>query len=174
MPIIDLFAGGKFKETILQYCESLQARAEELDDEHALLVFETGPDREQYLHVALMEEVLELSVQSMLVFEDSDALPHGLSSTLLQRNAENMHAYWCIEETTDGLVYTCINVIELSRLDLELFQLTAGELVEEVDEVETILRELGQDEDGEDDEDDDDVEAEDWVEVDDGEEDGKA
>lgn len=166
MPAIDLFAAKKFKETMQEYAVSMQARVQELDNEHALLVFETGPEREQFLHVALMEECVELSVQSMLVFEDSDALPHGLSSTLLQRNSENLHAYWCIEQTTDGLVYTCINVIELARLDYESFRVTAGELVEEVDEVETILEELGGDGDGDD--------AEEWEELDEEDEDGEA
>ncbi|MBW7865217.1 MAG: hypothetical protein GX580_15565 [Candidatus Hydrogenedens sp.] len=173
MPIIDLFAGGKFKETIQQFCDTMQLQARELDDEHALLVFDMDSGRQQYLYLERMDDLVELSVQSMMIFDGPETLPHELSSMLLQRNTENVYGCWCIEETTDGLVYTCMHTVETARLDLEVFKTLAGELVSEVEEVEAILLELGKNGGLEEDEEDDDWDEEEdgeWLEEDDEEE----
>ncbi len=63
----------------------------------------------------------EFSVPSALCFDNTDKIPHFISTLLLTRSREKKVGFWCIEEIGDGQTDSCVHNVELALLNNPYF-----------------------------------------------------
>ena len=137
-----LFAGVNFRYAIQKCCEQIGWKIADLNENRALLRFETGIGRAQNLFILRYDSTLEFSAPSMTQFESGDQIPNHLSTMLLRRNAENKIGFWCIETLDGKPTYTYMHNVDLSHINNEHFADVAQFLVRECREVEEMVNKM--------------------------------
>ncbi len=135
--LIDSFAPGSFKSTIIAYCAQIGWDISSLDDSHAVLEFTMDSGRNQLLFIVRLESTMAFFALSILVYNTTDEIPHPLSTKLMMRNTEKKIGYWCIMEIEGKQDFACMHNAELELIDVAYFQAVVTRLVEEVDEFNT-------------------------------------
>lgn len=137
-----LFAGVNFRYAIQKCCEQIGWQIADLNENRALLRFETGIGRTQNLFILRYDSTLEFSAPSVLQFETEDQIPNYLLIMLLRRNTENKIGFWCIETLDGKLTSSYMHNADLSRIDVEYFADVAQFLVRECREVEETMNKM--------------------------------
>ena len=76
---------------------------------------------------------------SSLKFDDTDDIPHSLSTWLLISNARYKFGFWCIEKIEDKQVFSIIHNAEMSLIDINYFCKIVDRLVQECDKFEQTI-----------------------------------
>jgi len=137
-----LFAGVNFRHTIQKCCEQIGWQIADLNENRALLRFESASGRAQNLLILRYDSTLEFSAPSTTQFESEDQIPNYLSTMLLRRNAENKIGFWCIEMLDGKLTYTYMHNVDLSHINNEHFADAAQFLVRECEDVTEMMNSI--------------------------------
>ncbi len=135
----NLFSAANFKSTIRNYCSQIGWKIAEIDDKHAILIFEMDSGRTQKLFIIKYGEVLEFSVPSLLQSDDEDEIPHQLSTLLLKRNAQMSIGFWAIEEISQKFTFSIMHNAPIELMNVNFFQAVVNSLVNECDELEGLM-----------------------------------
>ncbi|MBK9233396.1 MAG: hypothetical protein IPO15_21765 [Anaerolineae bacterium] len=139
MSLAQLFSGSNFRTTIQQYCARQGWKIADLNDARAILRFNMGSQRTQTCYVIKYDKTLEFSVPSMFIFDSYDQVPHYISTILLKRSSEKKIGFWCIEEIGGKQVYSCMHNAEQDLIDSNYFASVVRALINECDELETVI-----------------------------------
>lgn len=134
-----LFSGVNFRRTIERYASESNWRIADINDVRAIMRFNMSSGRTQTLFIIRYDSTLEFSVPSGLKFGAVDDVPHYLSTLLLQRNREPKVGFWCLEEISGKLVYSCMHNAELQLIDSRYFRRVVSMLVDECDDFEECI-----------------------------------
>lgn len=138
-----LFAGVNFRQAVQKCCEQIGWQIADLNENRALLRFETGIGRAQNLFILRYDSTLEFLAPSALRFETEDQISNYLLIMLLRRNTENKIGFWCIKALDGKPTYTYMHNADLSRIeDVEYFADVAQFLVRECEEVEEMASKI--------------------------------
>jgi len=138
-----LFASVNFRHAIQECCKRIGWQIADLNENRALLRFETGMGRTQNLFILRYDSTLEFSAPSTIQFETEDQIPNHLLIMLLRRNTESKIGFWCIETLDGKLTSSYMHNADLSRIvDVEYFADVAQFLVRECEEVEEMANKM--------------------------------
>ncbi|BCY17818.1 hypothetical protein hrd7_16670 [Leptolinea sp. HRD-7] len=137
-----------FSSFIKRMCAASNWVTRELDDEHAIIEFTLDQTRSQTLFIFIFGDELEFSVPSFAAFDSLDAVPHFISSTLLQVNAKTKIGFWCLEQIGNKIVYSFMHNAKIEAIDEKQFMEIVMTLVQRVDEFESLLMKMSANVDG--------------------------
>lgn len=135
---------SEFNEYVSRMCLANGWKITESDEDHAVIQFGVDNKRTQTLFIFGFDEALEFSVPSFAAFESLDAVPHIISSTLLQINAKTKLGFWCLEQIGDRLVYTFMHNAKGKNIDETGFGEIVNTLIQRVDEFEGLLEKMSE------------------------------
>ena len=95
---MSFFTRNDFVHNISEYCKRCGWKLAQIQANGASLIFTMPSGREQYLYLVPYQSTIEFSVPSVAAFASLSEVPHGLSTTLLERNAQQRIGFWCIED----------------------------------------------------------------------------
>lgn len=141
MPIT---SGSKesFSTFINRMCAVNNWAVREVDDEHSVIEFTLDQTRSQTLFIFSFDDDIEFSVPSFAAFDSLEAVPHFISSTLLQVNAKTKIGFWCLEQIGDKMVYSYMHNAHMELLDEKQFVDIVMTLIQRVDEFENLLMKM--------------------------------
>ena len=142
MSLANLFSGNNFEHTVRKYCHDQGWSLSKINRDIAVLKFHMSSGRKQVLYIVRYETTLEFSVPSLLQYEADDAIPHYLSTLLLERNSKNKIGFWCIEMINGKYIFSYMHNAELSLIDSAYFGRVVRTLINEVDDFEGSILEL--------------------------------
>ena len=135
-----LFAGVNFRQAVQKCCGQIGWQIADLNDNRALLQFETALGRTQNLFILRYDSTLEFSAPSAFRFETEDQIPQRILLMLLRRNTENKIGFWCIKMLNGKLTSSYMHNADLScMIDVEYFTRVVRFLVRECEEVERVV-----------------------------------
>ncbi len=134
-----LFSAANFKSTIRNYCNQIGWNIADIDNDHAILIFEMESGREQKLFIIRYGEILEFSVPSLLQTEDEDDIPHALSTLLLKRNSQMSIGFWAIEEISKKFTFSIMHNAPIELINVDFFAAVVRSLIKECDELEGLM-----------------------------------
>lgn len=140
--LAQLFAEANFAGTIQKYCAQQQWRIADINDRRAILRFSMESGRAQTCYIIKYDSTLEFSVPSMFHFSSDDQIPNYVSTLLLKRNCENKIGFWCLEKIGGEQVYSYMHNAEMQLIDNTYFARVVRMLIEECDELESVLLKL--------------------------------
>jgi hypothetical protein len=132
----DLLSSFKFRSTIENFCRTIGWNLYSIDDTRAIMRFNMDSGSVQTVFILKYDSTLEFSCPSGLKFDDTDDIPHYLSTVLLKNNAGYKFGFWCIEEIQGKEVFSIIHNAEMSLIDINYFCKIVYQLVEECDKFE--------------------------------------
>jgi len=132
----------KFSEFINRMCAVNNWAVREVDDEHAIIEFTLDQTRAQTMFIFSFDDEVEFSVPSFAAFDSLEAVPHFISSTLLQVNAKTKIGFWCLEPIGNKLVYSYMHNAHMHLVDEKLFIEIVMTLIQRVDEFENLLMKM--------------------------------
>jgi hypothetical protein len=112
---------GKFSAFIQHMCSTNNWAVREVDNEHAVIEFTLDQARSQTLFIFSFDEEIEFSVPSFAAFDSLEAVPHFISSTLLQVNAKTKIGFWCLEQIGNKMVYSYMHNAHINNVDEKQF-----------------------------------------------------
>ena len=140
--LAELFSQSNFQRTIRDYCSEFEWKITDINDHRAILKFDTDTGRTQTLYIIKYESTLEFSVPSELKFDETDDIPHYLSTVLLKRSSGRKIGFWCLEEIGEKQVYSHMHNAEIELIDVDYFGKVVRALVNECDHLEESLANL--------------------------------
>jgi 8-oxo-dGTP pyrophosphatase MutT (NUDIX family) len=134
--------GAYFRRAIKTYCEELNWKISELDEDHAILEFRMPSKRSRSMYIVRYDSTIEFSVPSLASFSSEEELPEDISRILLQRNSEKKIGFWCIDRINEKFVYSHMHNVELKLLDSRYFAQLVQGLINECDAIEGFIETL--------------------------------
>ena len=135
----DLLSSFKFRSTIQNFCQTVGWDLYSIDDTRAILRFSMDSGSTQTVFILKYYSTLEFSCPSSLKFDDTDDIPHSLSTWLLISNARYKFGFWCIEKIEDKQVFSIIHNAEMSLIDINYFCKIVDRLAQECDKFEQTI-----------------------------------
>lgn len=132
----------KFSAFIQHMCSTNNWAVREVDNEHAIIEFTLDQARSQTLFIFSFDEEIEFSVPSFAAFDSLEAVPHFISSTLLQVNAKTKIGFWCLEQIGNKMVYSYMHNAHITDVDDKRFVEIVMTLIQRVDEFENLLMKM--------------------------------
>lgn len=136
-----------FSAFISRMCAANNWAVREVDDEHSVIEFTLDQARSQTLFIFSFDDDIEFSVPSFAAFDSLEAVPHFISSTLLQVNAKTKIGFWCLEQIGEKMVYSYMHNAHMELLNEKQFVDIVMTLIQRVDEFENLLMKMSANDD---------------------------
>jgi 8-oxo-dGTP pyrophosphatase MutT (NUDIX family) len=131
--------GAYFKRAVKTFCEEQKLELDEIDEDHAEIVFVIPADRKKRVYLARYDSTVEFSLLGSTVFDAETEVPGELSTNLLLRNARKKVGFWCIDKIKGKFVYSFMHNAELKLLDgQQFFDIISG-LIAESEAIEELM-----------------------------------
>ena len=131
--------GAYFKRAVKTFCEEHELELEEIDEDHAELIFVVPADRKKRVYLARYDSTVEFSLLGSTVFDEEEELPGEFSTSLLQRNARKKIGFWCIDKIKGKFVHSFMHNAELKLLDGQQFFNIISGLIAESEAIEDLM-----------------------------------
>lgn len=138
----DIFSSSKFRSTIQKYCAEVGWKIYEISDRSATIKFTLDSGNTQTVFIIKYDNTLEFSCPSGLKFDNFDDIPHQISTLLLAENAKNKVCFWCIEKIGEKKVFSIMQNVEISLIDVKYFAWVVRALIRECDEFEQAIEKM--------------------------------
>lgn len=138
----DIFSSHRFRTTIEGYCQQIGWKIREINSETASLVFTMESGNNQFVYIVRYDNTLEFSCPSGVKFKNLDAIPHSISTFLLQQNARFKIGFWSIEEIGNKQVFSIMHNAEMSLIDVNYFQDIVIAIIAKCDEFENTMEQV--------------------------------
>lgn len=133
------FQESQFKKMVQLYCRLHKWVISDISDEWAALKFRLKSGRVQLCMIRKFGSTIEFAVPSALMLDESDTLPHELSTVLLLKNSRKTVGFWCIESMGSKRIYTVMHNEDMQLLNEDTFRRIVVALIRECDEFEGIM-----------------------------------
>ena len=133
---MSFFTRNDSVHNISEYCKRCGWKLAQIQANGASLIFTMPSGREQYLYLVPYQSTIEFSVPSVAAFASLSEVPHGLSTTLLERNAQQRIGFWCIEDIGGYHVYSYMHNAEMELLSVDYFAAIVRDLIQECEQFE--------------------------------------
>jgi hypothetical protein len=117
---MELFSKKSFKGAMSEYAEEIGWEISELNQDSAVLEFETESGLVHTLYLTLKGNMLVFSVPAALLIESEADIPDDVSTLLLKRNADLEIGFWALEESEEGWTFMLYHEQQLPNQDFEI------------------------------------------------------
>ena len=124
------------------YCENFGWAVEERADNTFTAEVTGEGGQEKTVWIVSTNGVVELSVQSGLVFDEDDDFPGFLSTMMLRLNSKMDYGFWCTEKLSGKKIASIMHNLPPENLDKASFKTMVGKMTASCLELEKSLAEL--------------------------------
>jgi len=135
----DNFQESQFKKMVQLYCRLHKWTISDIGDEWAALKFRPKSGRVQLCMIRKYGSTIEFAAPSALALDESDPIPHPLSTALLLKNSQKTVGFWCIESLGPKRIYTVMHNEDMQMLNEDTFGRIVVALIRECDAFEGIM-----------------------------------
>jgi len=127
-----------FRERLTQLANGASLKVAQVDEKHAKLLFNSDTGS-QTVWILPYNEIWEFSCQSGYSVGDVAEMPQALLAALMQQNAQNKRASWCIEKIGQKFILSVMTNFPVDSLTAAEFGRICVALVNEVERFEKLL-----------------------------------
>jgi hypothetical protein len=141
----EIFNTKEFSLTIQNYCNKLEWKISDIDENHAILQFDMESGSVQTLYIFRHRNILEFCCPSCIRFtiEKYSIYHHYISTFLLKENNKYTLGFWCIQEIAGCHVFSIMHNAAIILIDINYFSNVVAWLVEECEQFEQAIKFMG-------------------------------